>query len=217
MSEELYDLLEIFLLLEALLQVLHASLSQYNVSVYCEDLTHGYLVFFQGAFLAQKGLKGSLPLPLEVGVALEAGANHGLELFKHGYDLLDELRLRQDLLDLGVLFVLLLREVYARDQLRPLLKNVIAEGLSDRLKVLLLLVQVKGIEQAQVVHQVMREQELDAGVSLQKSLLVVEKHLRFELFQDTVLYIIPGQVTIDSALLFLKVLVGFLKILRQAD
>ena len=62
----------------------------------------------------------------------------------------------------------------------------------------------------------MREQELDAGVSLQKSLLVVEEHLRFELLQDTVLYIIPGQVTIDSALLFLKVLVGFLKIFRQA-
>lgn len=45
---------------------------------------------------------------------------------------------------------------------------------------------------------------------------MVEEHFCLELFQDTVLDIIPGQVTINPTLLFFEVLVSFLKILRQA-
>ena len=45
---------------------------------------------------------------------------------------------------------------------------------------------------------------------------MVEEHFCLELFQDTILDIIPGQVTINPTLLFFEVLVSFLKIFRQA-
>jgi hypothetical protein len=60
------------------------------------------------------------------------------------------------------------------------------------------------------------EQVFDTGFSLEEGLLVVEKHFCFELFQDTILDIIPGQITINPAFFFFEELVSFLKILGQA-
>ena len=55
-----------------------------------------------------------------------------------------------------MLLVLFLREVHSRHDLLALLKDVVAEGLSNRLQVLLLLlVIVEGVQEAKVVEQVM--------------------------------------------------------------
>jgi hypothetical protein len=55
-----------------------------------------------------------------------------------------------------VFLVLLLREVHTGDYLLALLEDMVAEGLSDGLEVLLLgLVVIEGVEKSQVVEKVM--------------------------------------------------------------
>ena len=55
-----------------------------------------------------------------------------------------------------MLLVLFLGKVHSRYDLLALLKDMVTEGLSDRLQVLLLLlVIVEGVQEAQVVEQVM--------------------------------------------------------------
>ena len=99
-----------------------------------------------------------MPLSLKVRVALEARPHHVLKLLKHSHYLLNQLCLREDLLDLSVFLVLILREVHTGDYLLALLEDMVAEGLSDGLQVLLLLVVViESVEKSQVVEQVMLE------------------------------------------------------------
>lgn len=154
----MYNLLKIFLLLEPLLEILHPALPEYYIRVYRQYLTHGHFVLLHGPFFTEKRLERRLPLSLKVRVALEARPHHVLELLKHRHHLLNQLCLREDLLDLSVFLVLLLREVHTGDYLLALHEDMVAEGLSDGLEVLLLgLIVIEGVEKSQVVEKVMLE------------------------------------------------------------
>lgn len=133
MVEQLDNLFEILLFILAFLYRFEPSLSENVIGVYGHDLTHRYLVpsHRRFAFLIKECLEGGLPGTFEYEITVKTVFDHVLVLIQHVDQLLDDLRLIQNLFNLHVLILL---EVNSAHQLLPLLVNVHSKCLRDWLQ-----------------------------------------------------------------------------------
>ena len=148
-------------MLETFLHTFHATFSEYNISVDCEYLAHGDLVLLELTLLREKSLKCRLSLTLEVSVAPEADTHHCLVFIQHLDQLLNKLRLGQDLLNLCMFFVFIGTKVHACHQLLSLLQNVVFENLCDWLVILFVAVSIERVEQTDILSVIIVLQEIE--------------------------------------------------------